>query len=201
MPSSGYTAWSVIAGEQPTAAKWNQLGSNDASFNNGNGFEDSIILSRHLGAGMVAQEVIAPYTDFATGTTLIPYDDTIPQNTEGTQFMTCSITPKSATNTLIVEAKAYLTSNTGSRHLTGAIFRDSAANAVGADVEWTGGASEAHKLVVGAGNIVAGSTAPTTFKFHAGADGAATITFNGLAGARRYGAIAKSWIKITEVRV
>lgn len=32
-----YAAWSVIAGEQPTTAKWNILGSNDLSFNNGTG--------------------------------------------------------------------------------------------------------------------------------------------------------------------
>lgn len=53
MPSSGYTAWSVVADEQPTTAKWNIIGSNMASFNNGNGFEDSIILTRHLNAGAV----------------------------------------------------------------------------------------------------------------------------------------------------
>lgn len=28
-----YTAWSVIAGETPTATKWNYLGGNDAQFN------------------------------------------------------------------------------------------------------------------------------------------------------------------------
>lgn len=38
-----YTDWSVVFGEQPSAAKWNQLGSNDAYFysiarKNGNGF-------------------------------------------------------------------------------------------------------------------------------------------------------------------
>lgn len=30
-----YTAWSVVFGEQPTAAKWNQLGENDAGFKTG----------------------------------------------------------------------------------------------------------------------------------------------------------------------
>ena len=33
-----YAAWSVIAGEQPTTSKWNILGSNDSSFNDGSGF-------------------------------------------------------------------------------------------------------------------------------------------------------------------
>jgi hypothetical protein len=32
-----YAAWSVIAGEQPTTSKWNILGTNDASFNDGSG--------------------------------------------------------------------------------------------------------------------------------------------------------------------
>lgn len=53
MPSSGYTAITFVANEQPTTAKWNLIGSNDASFNNGNGFEDGIIVNRHVAAGAV----------------------------------------------------------------------------------------------------------------------------------------------------
>lgn len=34
-----YAAWSVVFGEQPSAAKWNILGANDASFNNGSGIQ------------------------------------------------------------------------------------------------------------------------------------------------------------------
>lgn len=32
-----YASWSVVFGEQPSASKWNILGSNDASFNDGTG--------------------------------------------------------------------------------------------------------------------------------------------------------------------
>lgn len=32
-----YQSWSVVFGEQPSAAKWNILGTNDASFNDGTG--------------------------------------------------------------------------------------------------------------------------------------------------------------------
>lgn len=32
-----YTSWSVVFGEQPSAAKWNILGTNDSSFNDGTG--------------------------------------------------------------------------------------------------------------------------------------------------------------------
>lgn len=48
MAASGYTAWSVTAGEVPTASKWSLLGQNDASFNTGNGFNDAILQSRHF---------------------------------------------------------------------------------------------------------------------------------------------------------
>lgn len=59
MPSSGYAAWSVVADEQPTTAKWNILGSNDAAFNNGNGFEDNIIINRHIANGAIAPRMLA----------------------------------------------------------------------------------------------------------------------------------------------
>lgn len=49
MPASGYTAITFVANEQPTTAKWNLIGSNDASFNTGDGFNDEIILDRHIG--------------------------------------------------------------------------------------------------------------------------------------------------------
>ena len=42
-----YTEWSVVYGEQPTAAKWNQLGSNDAGFRDGTNIDDDVILARH----------------------------------------------------------------------------------------------------------------------------------------------------------
>lgn len=38
-----YAAWSVVFGEQPSAAKWNILGTNDASFNDGTGIADATI--------------------------------------------------------------------------------------------------------------------------------------------------------------
>ena len=48
-----YTAWSVVFGEQPTAAKWNQLGANDAGFKDMTNVDDSAVLTRHLNAGAV----------------------------------------------------------------------------------------------------------------------------------------------------
>jgi hypothetical protein len=48
-----YTPWSVTAGEVPTTAKWNILGDNDESFNDGTGIADNAIITRHLNAASV----------------------------------------------------------------------------------------------------------------------------------------------------
>lgn len=53
-----YTAWSVVYGEQPTAAKWNQLGQNDAGFKDGTNIDDDAILNRHMAALSVEQSNI-----------------------------------------------------------------------------------------------------------------------------------------------
>lgn len=45
-----YASWSVVFGEQPSAAKWNILGTNDASFNDGTGIANGSILPNHLKA-------------------------------------------------------------------------------------------------------------------------------------------------------
>lgn len=48
-----YASWSVVFGEQPTAAKWNILGTNDASFNDGTGFLADAIKNSKLFYGMI----------------------------------------------------------------------------------------------------------------------------------------------------
>ena len=53
MPSSGYTAVSFVTDELLTSTKMNLMGANDASFNNGNGFNDSAIITRHIATNAV----------------------------------------------------------------------------------------------------------------------------------------------------
>ena len=50
-----YQSWSVVFGEQPSAAKWNILGTNDASFNDGTGIASEAILSRHLAPTVIVE--------------------------------------------------------------------------------------------------------------------------------------------------
>ncbi len=66
MPSSGYTADSFTANEQPTTAKFNELWTNDASFNTANGLNDAVIVNRHIAAGAVTGSQLANSTVTAT---------------------------------------------------------------------------------------------------------------------------------------
>lgn len=57
-----YTAWSVVFGEQPTAAKWNQLGQNDAGFKDGTNIDNLAILNRHIAAdNLYSSKIYNPY--------------------------------------------------------------------------------------------------------------------------------------------
>lgn len=64
-----YTAWSVVAFEQPTAAKWNQLGANDAGFKDGSNIDTNAILARHLSTSAIKLGYTARTSNFSTSST------------------------------------------------------------------------------------------------------------------------------------
>lgn len=160
--------------------------------------QDSSVTSAKLATGVPVQVVSTNFSAVATGTTVIPYDDTIPQITEGDQFMTQAITPKSATNRLFIEAKIYAT-NSVVQEIIGALFQDATANALAATVQYaTTGTGEVQLILTH--DMVAGTTSSTTFRTRIGGATASTTTFNGRGGARKFGGITLSTIKITEYK-
>lgn len=142
------------------------------------------------------QRVYTQTSSVATGTTQIPFDDTIPQNTEGTEFMTCTITPKSALNILEITTTIILEESTPTQ-VTVALFQDSAASALAAATGTPQGAT-APITITYTHTMVAGTTSPTTFKVRAGMGAAGTLTLNGYSGGRIYGGKAASSITIKE---
>ena len=112
------------------------------------------------GGNVLIQEVYAFDNTEASTTTAIPRDDTIPQNTEGSEFMTLAITPTSATNILVIDVSCGQCSSTsGGYPFAGAIFQDSTANALAAaNSTIATGASFFIRHV-----MVAGTTSSTTF--------------------------------------
>ena len=157
------------------------------------------IAAAALPAGSVLQVVNFQTGAVATGTTTIPYDDTIPQITEGTEFMTLAITPKFATSRLLITVTCNIAGAVNQATVT-ALFQDSTANALAVVYEMniTGGDPVAPTLIF---SKIAGTTSSTTFRVRGGGNSAGTMTFNGTVGARVYGGVIASTITIMEIAV
>lgn len=151
----------------------------------------------NLPAGSCVQQVSTLYTTHATGTTLIPFDTSIPQITEGDEYMTQTITPKSATNILNIDVTLYMSSSIVSQNLIGALFQDSTANALAAG-SVTQSVNTAFGCIRITHTMTAGTVSPTTFRVRGGGSGAGTTTFNGSNNTNTFGAISKSSIVIRE---
>lgn len=150
-------------------------------------------------SGSVIQTVATTYTGVGTGTTAIPFDDTIPQITEGVEYMTQAITPNNASNTLIITANAMLTGSNQADNSSVALFQDATANALAAK-GWSSASSGRPSSVTLVHKMAAGTTSATTFRIRAGGSDTQTITFNGTAGGRIYGGIVISSIVIQEIK-
>lgn len=165
----------------------------------GSKLADGTVTAEKVAAGMVVQTVSTASSAVATGTTIIPLDDTIPQNTEGNEFMTLAITPKSATNILVIETVLLLSNSAANVELIAAIFQDTTSNALAAGVQFMTTATGVVTVTV-KHSMVAGTTSATTFKVRAGGHVAGTTTLNGQAGARLLNTSTKSSIVITEYK-
>jgi len=148
--------------------------------------------------GFAVQVVTSSYNAVATGTTVMPLDDTIPQITEGNEYMTVTITPKATTHTLVIEAD-FLYSTSANAHTVWALFQDATANALAADTMYQAVTSQlmTSRLIY---TMAAGTTSATTFRLRIGPASAATTTFNGTGGGRLFGAITKSTMTVTEYK-
>lgn len=135
----------------------------------------------------------------ATGTTLIPDDDTIPQITEGDQYLSVTITPSSAASILEIDAQLAMSLSTGAVRAA-ALFQGGVANALEA-VQPPAQTAGIIDMATLKHRMVAGTTSPLTFSVRAGPAGAATMTINGAAGARKLGGVMNSFIQVKEISV
>jgi hypothetical protein len=135
----------------------------------------------------------------ASGTTTIPNDNTIPQNTEGDEYITVSITPTSATNKLIISAKLHLTHSGTSSEVFAALFQDSTANALASTWAPKDASAGAPCVVDLTYIMTAGTASATTFKIRAGAAVAGTTYFNSFSGTAKFNGTLASYISVIEV--
>lgn len=150
-------------------------------------------------AGAVIDRTYAEYTANASLTAVIPGDDTIPQNTEGTQIISVAFTPKSATSRLRLRFSGIFTlSAIASGNV--ALFSSSSADALTAGQATASAANYAMPISL-EHEYVPGVTTALTFTVRAGPDTAATMRFNGSTTTRRFGGVAKATLVIEEIAV
>ncbi|HXF89529.1 MAG TPA: hypothetical protein VNK48_14330 [Xanthobacteraceae bacterium] len=151
------------------------------------------------------QRAYAEYTANASLSATIPLDDTIPQNTEGTEIVTASITPSSSSNRVRITFTAFgVGASNGEQYGIAALFRDSVANALHATMtplRATGGGCTA----IDVGGILAFSfehapatTSSITYKVRVGPN-TSTMRLNGKSSGRLFGGVAAATLVVEEI--
>lgn len=147
--------------------------------------------------GTIMQPASASDSATATGATAMPFDNTIPQNTEGDQYLSLTLTPSSALNLLDIEHSGQYEAVGGAAFISVALYQDSTANALAAEAmhHTANAANYRHTLIH---RMLAGTASSTTLKIRAGAN-ANSVRFNGASGAGLFGGVGYSWLKATEI--
>lgn len=128
----GYASWSVVFGEQPSAAKWNILGTNDSSFNDSTG----INLQYANLTGISNPYKFSAYKSSATQTINTGADTKVTFDVEefdtNNNFATSTYTCPVAGFYLFVVSLGYNAVASGTRLLP-RVYKNGASNKVGDD--------------------------------------------------------------------
>jgi hypothetical protein len=126
----------------------------------------------------------------------IPWDDTIPQSTEGGEALTLAHTPSNAANILVIECIANVTRSAGGTVAIMALFKDSDTNALKSAIVSPEGVSRPETGIL-RHRMTAGTTSTITFKLRLGGDSGTTY-WNGDSSARRLGGVLANSILVRE---
>ncbi len=150
----------------------------------------------NLPAGTVIQSVLVTTNAYSSHTTVIPYDDTIPQITEGDLLLTAAITPTSTSTK--VRATVLLQVDAGTDISLCALFRGAGVNALSA----TGNSTNFDNLTQLALVYVdvPGSVAAQSYTVRVG-PASTTMYVNGVSGGRKFGGVLVSGILLEEIAV
>ena len=153
------------------------------------------------GGGGIVQIVHKDYRDFFSTTALIPLDDTIPQNTEGEEVFTQSITPTRSDSKILMTCVLNISNSDASNLHTAAIFRDSVADAIAAGWAKCVGTNAPNSPMVINFLDSPATTSAVTYKVRVGytAGSSSTVQINGGSGTRYLGGSLASGMTLMEV--
>jgi hypothetical protein len=152
-------------------------------------------------AGKLLQQVAASTSAYSTGTSQILADNSKPQSSEGTEILTATITPSSASSILLIEADVVVGVAANGTTVVAALFQDSTANALAATADTVANLNNRFVNVTIRHRMTAGTTSATTIKLRVGPAAATTIHFNGdpAAAAGIFDGVCSSILTITEI--
>lgn len=149
--------------------------------------------------GQVVQVVRTTVSSFASSNAILNMaNDTVPQNTAGSEYFSLTITPKSATNKLLVEVD-FGACASAAAGICVALFKDSVASAIAAMLNSSAGDTYFTPTRL-AHYMTAGTVSPITFKVRAGCGSGQTLYFNGWPLGRLLGGVYSSGMTITEIQ-
>jgi hypothetical protein len=169
------------------------------------------LLSGPGAAGVVPARAYSTYATNTDLTTELPYDNSIPQNTEGTEIISQAITLKRADSRVRARFTAHglSVSSAGDdgRPWSAALFIDSTADALAAaaagDVtqnQFSTSAGGANVLVLEFEHAP-GSVGPFTYKIRVGPTSGDTLRLNGNPAGRKFGGVSVATLVLEEVYV
>jgi len=149
-------------------------------------------------SGSIVQSIYVEEGTCANIPALIPYDDTIPQVTEGNEIAVATITPKYSNSKIRITFTGIGDTNPDDT-LTVALFRDGGTSAIAAAAVRT--QNDPCQIVLRYQDAPA-TTSEVTYSIRAGANnGGSNAAFNGMASpSRRLGGVAKNVLTLEEVR-
>lgn len=149
----------------------------------------------------VVQTASAIVAASATGSTVIPLDNSIPQKTDGDEYLTLNFVPTNASNKLHIDAALVLSNNASATNTyIAALFKGTDSDALSVGVTSAYGSGAIGTAVLHH-EMTAGTTNQITFKVRGGCSNSGTTTLNGTAGSGLFGGVGTSFIKITEIKV
>mgnify|MGYP001579971613 FL=1 len=153
-------------------------------------------------AGTVAiNRVSTQITTVDSTAVVIPIDNTIPQNTEGKEYVTLAITPGNSANILVIEFDSYCSIATAASTVTVALFQDTTADALAA-IPCTVPVATYVMPIRLRHIMAAGTTSATTFKIRFGTQNTLDSAYinQGASGAL-FSTASRSNFSITEYSV
>jgi hypothetical protein len=147
--------------------------------------------------GAVIDRTYGEYSSNANLTTQIPFDNTIPQSTEGTQIISVSFTPKSTTSRVRLRFSGVFALS-GASTAAGALFSSASANALAARTKTVSAADSREQMFI-EHEYVPGTTSALTYSVRVGPLTGVTMRMNGSSSTSEFGGTEVCTLIVEEI--